>query len=118
MLNLKSRLAEVVSSNIFKPFHPHLSYCPVASTVERLIASIIFFIFDIETEVLEECLPQCLFVYHKSHMTDLGLNLRPCKRKLATNRLNYSTAVEILSSDDDVTKCFHIEFSPNICKKC
>jgi hypothetical protein len=47
MLNLKSRLAEVVSSNVFKPFHLHLSYCPVASTVERLIASIIFFILDI-----------------------------------------------------------------------
>jgi hypothetical protein len=42
-----------------------------------------------ETEVLGENLPQCHFVYHKSHITYPGRR----GGKSATNLLSYSTAV-------------------------
>jgi hypothetical protein len=49
-----------------------------------------------ETEVLGENLPQCHFVYHKSHMTWLGSNRGHRGGKPATNRLSYGTALSVI----------------------
>jgi hypothetical protein len=55
-----------------------------------------------ETEVLGENLPQCRFVYHKSHMTWRGANPGRRGGKPATNRLSYGK-VKVKGKDIPVT---------------
>jgi hypothetical protein len=57
----------------------------VEQSVERELAG--------ETEVLGGNLPQCHFVHHKSHMTDLGSNPGRRSGKPATYLLSCDTAI-------------------------
>jgi hypothetical protein len=50
-----------------------------------------------ETDVFEETLPQCRFIHHKSHMTDLGRRGgQPATNSRATVRLIVQPAPRVL----------------------
>jgi hypothetical protein len=51
-----------------------------------------------ETEVLEKKLPECQFLYHKSHITFPDANSSRRGGKPVTNRLSYGTAVAEVTS--------------------
>jgi hypothetical protein len=51
--------------------------------------------FPGETEVFRENLPQCHFIYHKSHMTWPGANPGRRSGKPAINNLSYGTAISV-----------------------
>jgi hypothetical protein len=55
-----------------------------------------------ETEVLGENMPQCYFMYHKSHMTWLGLEHGPSRWNNSDSDNNISCSFSIVLFLDDI----------------